>query len=205
MLGAETNEIVDSSSSLFDDWWESNIEVVEDDNVVESVTEIWYKFRQENKDIIKQFDISMDKFKQFVKTKMPPSHIVTKTKSVNSTFDIKGVKIKKIIVDTSVNEEPVVVVREKKKKIKKINDDGEIEYYISETVDKEVVSDYSCNTEDIFTIAKSRNLEIYQVLSVLVRNKAILKRTEARGYTEYTKSEQYQKRCLGNAKNEVFG
>jgi hypothetical protein len=206
MLGAETNELVDSSSSLFDGWWESNIEVVEDDNVVESVTEIWYKFRQENKDIIKQFDITMDKFKQFVKTKMPPSCIVTKTKSVNSTFDIKGVKIKKIIVETSVNEEaPVVVIGEKKRKLKKINKDDEIEYYISETVDKEVVSDYSCDTEDIFTIAKSRKLEVYQVLSVLIRNKAILKRIEARGYIEYTKSEHYQKRCLGNAKNEVFG
>jgi hypothetical protein len=130
MLGAETNEIVDSSSSLFDDWWERNIEIVDDDSIVESVTEIWYKFRQENKDIIKQFDITMDKFKQYVKTRMSPSCIVTKTKSVNSTFDIKGVKVKKIIVDTSVNDVPVVVVIEKKKKIKKIkkiNDGGEIE------------------------------------------------------------------------------
>jgi metal-dependent amidase/aminoacylase/carboxypeptidase family protein len=116
MLGAETNEIVESNSSLFDDWWDNNIDVVEDENVVESVTEIWYKFRQENRDIIKQLDITMDKFKQFVKTKMSLSCIITKTKSVNSTFDVKGVKIKKISICTEQDCENSVVKLKKKKK-----------------------------------------------------------------------------------------
>jgi hypothetical protein len=105
MLGKETNEIVDSNTSLFDDWWDSNIEVVEDDSIVESVTDIWFKFRQENKDIIKKLDITMDKFKQFVKVKVPLSRIVTKTKSVNSTFDIKGVKMKVIEIVTEKKPE----------------------------------------------------------------------------------------------------
>jgi hypothetical protein len=105
MLGKETNEIVDSNSSLFDDWWDSNIEVVEDDSIVESVTDIWFKFRQENKDIIKKLDITMDKFKQFVKVKVPLSRIVMKTKSVNSTFDIKGIKMKVIEIVTEKKPE----------------------------------------------------------------------------------------------------
>ena len=176
MLGAETNELVDSSSSLFDDWWDSNIEVVEDDNVVESVTDIWYKFRQENKGIIKQFDITMDKFKQFVKTKMPPSCIVTKTKSVNSTFDVKGVKIKKIKVKTVKKTDDVSVP---------------VEFYFNEVTDVTILEEYKENSLNIMSIADRNVVRPWQVVSVLLRHKVISKRDDARGYDVYKQTEEY--------------
>lgn len=196
MLGAETNELVDSSSSLFDDWWESNIEITEDVSAIESVTEIWYKFRQENKDIIKQFDITMDKFKQFVKTKMPVSCLVTKTKTINSTFSIKGIKIKK---EKILNNLLPLSNNNVKKANKVGGDDNEIVFYIDEITDKNIVKDYIDINNDIFSISKSRNLEIYQVLSVLVRNKVILKRNEARGYLAYTETDAYKKKKISSS------
>lgn len=189
MLGKETNEIVESNSSLFDDWWDSNIEVVEDDSIVESVTDIWFKFRQENKDIIKKLDITMDKFKQFVKLKVPLSRIVTKTKSVTSTFDIKGVKMKIIMIDTTATEEPVVVVREKKKKIKKTKE--EVEFYFSQEVDLKILNQYLDTGVNIMTIAENNVIRPWQVVSLLLRHNVISKRDEARGYDVYKETQEY--------------
>jgi hypothetical protein len=95
MLDSETTELVESNFSLFDDWWNQNIEPTNDDSMI-NVTDLWFKFKQENKDLLKEFDISVDKFKQFLKTKIPISCIITKNKNVNSSFDIKGFRIKEI-------------------------------------------------------------------------------------------------------------
>jgi hypothetical protein len=95
MLDNETNEIVSSNFSLFDDWWNENVIVTNDDSVVVS-TDLWFRFKQENKDIIKDFEITPDKFRQFVKSKVSMSCITIKNKNVNSAFDIKGMKLKSI-------------------------------------------------------------------------------------------------------------
>ena len=95
MLDNETNEIVSSNFSLFDNWWNENIIVTNDDSIVVS-TDLWFRFKQENKDIIKDFEITPDKFRQFVKSKVSMSSITIKNKNVNSAFDIKGMKLKSI-------------------------------------------------------------------------------------------------------------
>jgi hypothetical protein len=92
MLDNETNEIVSSNFSLFDDWWNENVIVTNDDSIVVS-TDLWFRFKQENKDIIKDFEITPDKFRQFVKSKVSMSCITIKNKNVNSAFDIKGIKL----------------------------------------------------------------------------------------------------------------
>ena len=95
MLDNETNEIVSSNFSLFDNWWNENVIVTNDDSIVVS-TDLWFRFKQENKDIIKDFEITPDKFRQFVKSKVSMSSITIKNKNVNSAFDIKGMKLKSI-------------------------------------------------------------------------------------------------------------
>ena len=92
ILDSETSQIVESNFSLFDDWWKQNVEVTNDESVVIS-TDLWFKFRQENKDVIKEFEITPEKFKQFIKSKVPISSITIKSKNANSAFDIKGIKI----------------------------------------------------------------------------------------------------------------
>ena len=93
MLNNETNELVVSNFSLFDDWWNENIEVTNDNSIVVS-TDLWFKFKQENKLMINEMNISGDKFKQYIKSKVPLSSIILRNKNANSAFYIKGLKMK---------------------------------------------------------------------------------------------------------------
>jgi hypothetical protein len=52
ILESETCEIVASNFSLFDDWWELNLEVTNDESIVAS-TDLWTRFKQENKLMIR--------------------------------------------------------------------------------------------------------------------------------------------------------
>ena len=101
ILECETKEIVESNFSLFDDWWEQNIETTNDESLVAS-TDLWTRFKQENKIIINNMNISGDKFKQYIKSKVPMSSIILRNKNANSAFDVKGLKIKEI--DNSENK-----------------------------------------------------------------------------------------------------
>ena len=93
ILESETSTIVESNYSLFDDWWSKNIEeTVEDVSLLS--TDIWFKFKSDNKCELNDFNITPDKFKQFVKSKTPSSNIILKNKNANSAFEIKGIKIK---------------------------------------------------------------------------------------------------------------
>jgi len=128
MLENETNEIVMSNISLFDDWWEQNIEVVSEEVIISS-TDLWTNFKQENKLAINEMNISGDKFKQYIKTKVPLACIILRNKNANSAFDIKGIKLKsnenKVIEKLTEIKDKIDVeffdniVDEKKKKISK--------------------------------------------------------------------------------------
>lgn len=115
ILESETNEIITSNISLFDDWWELNI-LVNDNSSVAS-TDLWSKFKQENKLIINEMNISGDKFKQYIKSKVPLSSIILRNKNTNSAFDIKGIKMNEIIQEKEVN------IEEKEKIDLEINDE----------------------------------------------------------------------------------
>lgn len=93
ILSNETLNIVESNYGVFDEWWDNNIEVTIDEETLLS-TEMWVKFRQENKELIKDNEITVDKFKQYIKTKMPHSKIVIKSKNANSAYELKGLKFK---------------------------------------------------------------------------------------------------------------
>ena len=129
ILEAETSELVASNFSLFDDWWELNLEVINDESIVSS-TDLWTRFKQENKLMISDMNITGDKFKQYIKTKVPLSSIILRNKNANSAFDIKGFRMKEIFnkakkeieveekIDVEFNEE--IIENKKKKIIKKL-------------------------------------------------------------------------------------
>jgi hypothetical protein len=122
ILEAETNEIVASNFSLFDDWWDLNLEVSNDESLVAS-TDLWTRFKQENKLLISEMNITGDKFKQYIKTKVPLSSIILRNKNANAAFDVKGLKMKEpkeaaveAITELELDEE----VLKKKRVIKKV-------------------------------------------------------------------------------------
>ncbi|NDE19898.1 MAG: hypothetical protein EB000_05620, partial [Alphaproteobacteria bacterium] len=119
----ETSNIVNSNFSIFDDWWDKNIESNNEGS--ELSTDLWMVFRQDKKELIKEFDIKVEKFKQFIKTKVPSSSLVIKSKNANSAFEIKGIKIKHLVGEEEIDiefveEEESVDVKKKKPKKKDI-------------------------------------------------------------------------------------
>ena len=80
ILELETKEHVNSGFSLMDEWWNENIGHTTEKNVVLSSTEIWVRFRQENKDVIKELEITPDTFKEYIKTRVSSECRVIKSK-----------------------------------------------------------------------------------------------------------------------------
>ncbi len=121
MLDSETNEIIASNFSLFDDWWNNNIVLTDNKSIIIS-TDLWFKFKQDNKDLLKEFEITPDKFKQYIKSKVPMSSITIKNKNANSAFEIKGITFKlndnnllnnNDKIDVELNED---IIKKKQKK-----------------------------------------------------------------------------------------
>jgi hypothetical protein len=203
ILESETSSIVESNYSLFDDWWSKNIELTDDDVRLLS-TDLWFKFKSDNKGELSDFNITPDKFRQFVKSKTPLSNIVLKNNNTNCAFEIKGVKIKKIIkrskkdtltkVIEKVEENMVLNLNEDKidqNKVSKKKHTAVEEYFNEEQINK-IIKEYSELTNDIMNIATLNNIKPWEVISLLVRNKIILKREQARGYEKYKETDDYK-------------
>jgi hypothetical protein len=190
ILSSETEKLVESNYSMFDDWWDTNIEITNEDEKILS-TDLWFKFKQDNKTSMKEFDVTTDKFRQFIKAKVPMQSIILKSKNANSAFEIKGIKWKS--VEKPVEAKPIenLLVSEvpKKKTVKKIKSP---EVYFDEEKDKTIIEDYIVSNDDIMIIANRHNIKTFQIVSLLVRYKIIAKRSESRGYDKYQETEEYK-------------
>jgi hypothetical protein len=188
ILSSETEKIVESNYSIFDDWWETNIELTNDESKLLS-TEVWLKFKQDNKTTMKDFDVTTDKFKQYIKAKVPLTSILLKSKNANSAFEIKGIKWKHVeqTVETPVLE--VVLVNDDNNKSKKSKVS---EFYFDEKTDKTIIDDYQKGKSDVMKLAKKYEVQTFQIVSLLVKSKIISKRDEARGYDKYKETEEYK-------------
>jgi hypothetical protein len=109
MLENETNELVNSNISLFDDWWEENIEITLEE-IQTSSTDLWTKFKHDNKLLINEMNITGENFKQYLKSKVPMSGIILRNKNANSAFDVKCIQLK--VVENKVMEK-LTVIKEK--------------------------------------------------------------------------------------------
>lgn len=118
ILETETNEIITSNISLFDEWWDQNIETAGDGTIVSS-TDLWSRFKQENKTVITEMDISTDKFKNYIKSKVPLSSIILRNKNSNSAFDIKCIKMKQPVTEDIAEIQEKIVVELNTEVIKK--------------------------------------------------------------------------------------
>ena len=198
MLENETNDIVMSNISLFDDWWVTNIEVVSDDNIISS-TDLWTRFKQDNKCVLNEMNITGDKFKQYLKTKLPSTSILLRNKNVNSAFDVKGIKLKEIVYNSIeiVEEKIDIELDEGSLKKTKVSKKKTPELFFSNEIDKKLLNEYYSN-KDIMEIAEKNNIRPWQVVSLLMRYKIIKKRDEALGYDKYKETEEYKQKLEKN-------
>ena len=190
----ETNNIVETNFSLFDDWWETNIEQTTDETLITS-TEIWFKFKNDNKDIIKEFDITIDKFKNYIITKIPSTNRSLKGNK-KGAIEIKGIKIKQ------QNEINIIIQTEnsnlelKNNKVKKINKKDTQEYFFDNELDNKILYDYNDINNDIFILSEKYDIKIWQVVSLLMKYKVINKRLESRGYEKYKETDEYKEKII---------
>jgi hypothetical protein len=89
MMDTDTEEI--ANLSAFEAWWESRVELT-DELVTETSTNLWLKFKQEEKTMVSDFHLTSEMLKQFIKSKVSANNIIAKIKS--SCFEIKGLKLK---------------------------------------------------------------------------------------------------------------
>lgn len=91
LLEIESKDTINGSFSYIDDWWMENIEESQDETKVLS-SEIWQKFKQENKVSLKELNINSDVFKEYIKTKVPAEY--RNIKSKKGAIEIINIKLK---------------------------------------------------------------------------------------------------------------
>lgn len=121
MLSLVSDEFVNDKFALNDkinSWWDSNIEFSNDNSKLTS-TEIWNKFKKENKELIGVNNITIDKFKDIITGLVNSSTYTEKTKK--SAIEFIGFKWREIEVKSIDNLEIENIIIEKIKKVNKKN------------------------------------------------------------------------------------
>lgn len=191
ILATETDGVVESNYGVFDEWWDTNIELTNDDDKLLS-TDLWFKFKQDNKTSMKEFDVTTEKFRNFIKTKIPITSIVLKSKNANSAFEIKGIRWKHCENNKQYSDEKMVLVLNEIPNIKNKEKIVKNKFYFNEDKDNKIISEYLVGKDDIMKISNSNSIKIWEVISLLVKYKIIIKRDEARGYDKYKETEEYK-------------
>lgn len=196
ILEEETEQIVASNYSVFDSWWDLNIILTNEDVRLVS-TDLWIKFKHDNKSLLNELEITPDKFKQYIKTKVSMSNIILKNKNTHSAFEIKGIKWNSKVekLDTELLDILLVDTEVKPEKKKVTTKSKSVVVSFTEEQNKKILEDYNDTNNDIIMIANMNKVEIYQVVSLLVKYKIISKRNEARGYDKYKETDEYKNKA----------
>ena len=193
-LSLLSNEMVKNESEKnvkLKEWWDLNIEIDNSDNKLTS-TEIWTRFKKDNKEYVDEHKLLIDDFKNYIKVFIDVDKYVEKNKK--GLIEFMGFKFKEILLVSEPIEIEITmpnVVQPKKKVVNRVIKNQQ-NLVINETVDKEILDHYTTTDDDIMKISKEKNVMVWQVVSVLVNNKIISKRTDARGYEIYKETEEYK-------------
>ena len=214
MLSLVSNEIMKNKFSLnskIGEWWDSNLEYVNNENKLTS-TEIWHKFKREKKEYVSENKITIDVFKDAITNIVDSSTYTEKTKkgAVEFTgFIFKHNELENIVIEKkeqlklskkiktekhNEDENDVVEKKEPLKFPKKIKTEKLKEFIFDEETDYKILKEYDDAKNDIMTISSTNNIKPWQVVSILMRSSRIKKRTEARGYNIYTETEEYKEK-----------
>jgi len=99
------------------EWWNNNIEYVNDENIITS-TEIWNKFKKNNKELIGENNITIENFKDIVTSSIVNSSTYIE-KSKKSAIEFIGFKWKEIKLQEIDNlEVENIIIKKVKTKIK---------------------------------------------------------------------------------------
>jgi hypothetical protein len=178
-------------SNKIKEWWDLNLEYVNDNNKITS-TEIWNKFKKENKEFILENKLTNDSFKDSITGLVNSSNYVEKTKK--GAIEIIGFKWKEVEIEIKPidNLEIENTSIEKIKKVKKLKIQ---EFYFNQEIDNKVLKEYEIQTNDIMNMSNN-NVRPWQIVSLLMSYKIIKKRDDARGYDKYKETEEYKSKFI---------
>jgi len=182
MMSVLSNEIMTKDYDKYQtihQWFESHIEYIGGEDKVSSL-DIWGHFKRMNKEYIVENKINVDIFKEIVKRMIDSSKYIERSKK--GSFDLIGFKIKQENISIEIVE-PI-----KTTKVKTIKS------YFDKEKDANIIDQY--NENDIIQISENIGIKPWEVVSVLVRNKIIKTRGEARGYDIYKETDEYKSKLL---------
>ena len=119
MLSLVSDDIINEklvSNNKIKEWWDDNIEYVNDENKMSS-TEIWNKFKKDNKEYVGENKISIESFKSMITCIVSSSNYTEKGKKC--AIEFVGFKWKQIEVKPIDNLEIENIIIEKIKKVNK--------------------------------------------------------------------------------------
>jgi hypothetical protein len=194
-LSLLSNEIVKNESEKNEkikEWWDLNIDCDDNDNNKLTSTEIWTRFKKDNKEYVDENKLSIDDFKNYVKIFIDVDKYNEKSKK--GSIEFIGFKFKEILLVSQPIEVEINIpnVVQNKKKVVNRNTKNQQKLIIDEEVDKSIVDQYNTTDDDIMKISNDKNLMVWQIVSVLVNNKIINRRNDARGYEIYKETEEYK-------------
>lgn len=194
-LSLLSNEIVKNESEKnikIKEWWDSNIELDDNDNNKLTSTEIWTRFKKDNKEYVDENKLLIDDFKNYVKIFIDVDKYNEKSKK--GSIEFIGFKFKEDLLVSEPIEIEINIpnVAQNKKKVVNRNTKNQQKLVIDEEVDKSIVDQYNTTDDDIMKISKAKNVMVWQIVSVLVNNKIINRRNDARGYEIYKETEEYK-------------
>jgi hypothetical protein len=123
MLSLVSDEVINNNVKLnntIKEWWDNNIEYVNDESKMTS-TEIWNKFKKDNKEYVGENKITIESFKSLITSKISSASYVEKSKSIIefNGFKWKQIEVKALENIEIENIEIENIVIEKKVKVKK--------------------------------------------------------------------------------------
>jgi len=192
ILSNISDDIINEKFSMLEktkEWWQNNVEYTDNDDDKLTSTELWNKFKKENKEYVGENKVTIDVFKDTITTIVNSSKYIEKTKK--GAIEFIGFTWKYLEEKETNNLENLVIENIIIEKTNKVKKEKKKEFYFNEQLDKEILNDYENESNDIMTMSNN-NIKPWQIVSLLMRYKIIKKRDEARGYDKYKETEEYK-------------
>jgi len=189
ILEVETSDLVNSKYYIFDEWWGKNVELTNDEIVIKS-TDLWTAFKQDNKTILKDLELTTENFKEYIKSKIPLNNLILRSNKGKGAYDIKGIQLKQLLEEGENLEKIDIELSScevtNKKKIKNAKED----FYFDEKIDKQIIKDYE--SKDIMILSLEYKVKPWEIISLLMKHNILTKREQAKGYNKYKETDEYK-------------
>ena len=220
LLSLVSNEIINNECEKYrkiSDWFVKNIDYMDNNDEILTSTEVWSRFKKENKEFILKKNITIEIFKETLIKIVDNTKYIERTKK--GAIDLIGFKFKENeqIIESvkndvyisnvdffspktkskeiiEIDEEEIinnVIVKNNSKKLVKNNDN---QFYFDKKIDNKILKEYEDINKNIMIISSNNNIRPWEVVSLLMKHKIIKKRDESRGYDVYKETDEYKEK-----------